>query len=261
MLKYLLTFRKIEALNEPVIDYLKNYTQNQSLLDIIAQHFFQDTPTFFALSYFKLYLDYNYPRGGTGKLPEKLIAFIEAHNGTIKTNTKIVAVDPEKRVVTDSQGQTHGYRQLIWAADLKTLYQQMDPDTISDSNIQSAVRERRAAVADKAGGIRFSRSTWRWTWTKATSPPVPASISFIHHTGEGQSSVGPVPIGESRDDIEAWLEKFFTLTTYEISCPVMRDVTMAPPGKTGLIVSVLFDYKLTKYVEDAGWYNAFKTLR
>ena len=64
MLKYLMTFRKIEALNEPVIDYLKNYTKNQSLLDIIAQHFFQDTPTFFALSYFKLYLDYNYPRGG-----------------------------------------------------------------------------------------------------------------------------------------------------------------------------------------------------
>ena len=26
MLKYLMTFRKIEALNEPVIDYLKNYT-------------------------------------------------------------------------------------------------------------------------------------------------------------------------------------------------------------------------------------------
>ena len=66
MVKYLLTFRKIEALNEPVIDYLRNYTQNQSLLDIIAQHFFQATPTFFALSYFKLYLDYNYPPGVQG---------------------------------------------------------------------------------------------------------------------------------------------------------------------------------------------------
>ena len=43
-------------------------------LDIIAQHFFQKTPTFFALSYFSLYLDYRYPRGGTGALPKALDA-------------------------------------------------------------------------------------------------------------------------------------------------------------------------------------------
>jgi phytoene dehydrogenase-like protein len=34
---------------------------------------------------------------------------------------------------------------------------------------------------------------------------------------------------------------------------------LAPYGKTGLIVSVLFDYKLTKHVEDTGWYEAFKS--
>ena len=33
---------------------------------------------------------------------------------------------------------------------------------------------------------------------------------------------------------------------------------IAPPGKTGLIVSVLFDYNLTKYVGDTGWYTDFK---
>jgi len=38
----------------------------------------------------------------------------------------------------------------------------------------------------------------------------------------------------------------------------MRDSSLAPPGKTGLIVSVLFDYKLTKYVEEMGWYEDFK---
>ncbi|HOT92672.1 MAG TPA: FAD-dependent oxidoreductase [Anaerolineae bacterium] len=54
MLKYALTIRKITALNTPVVDYLRRYTQNQSLIDMIAQHFFRDTPAFFALSYFKL---------------------------------------------------------------------------------------------------------------------------------------------------------------------------------------------------------------
>ena len=135
-----------------MVDYLRRYTQNQSLLDMIAQHFFQDTPAFFALSYFKLYLDYNYPRGGTGTLPDKLVQFIEDHGGAISTDTAIVAVDPEKRLVTDAQGQTHGYRELIWAADLKTLYRMMDPEAIGDNAIKRAVVERQAAVADKTGG-------------------------------------------------------------------------------------------------------------
>jgi phytoene dehydrogenase-like protein len=33
---------------------------------------------------------------------------------------------------------------------------------------------------------------------------------------------------------------------------------MAPEGKTGLIISVLFDYQLTKYIQESGWYDAFK---
>jgi phytoene dehydrogenase-like protein len=63
----------------------------------------------------------------------------------------------------------------------------------------------------------------------------------------------------NRTTIEKWLERFFALTTYEISCPVMRDASLAPSGKTGLIVSVLFDYKLTKRIEEQGWYEEFKT--
>ena len=42
MFKYALTVPKITALNEPVVDFLKRYTQNQSLLDIISQHFFHE---------------------------------------------------------------------------------------------------------------------------------------------------------------------------------------------------------------------------
>ena len=37
-----------------------------------------------------------------------------------------------------------------------------------------------------------------------------------------------------RARIIAWLERFVELNTYEISCPVLRDDTLAPAGKTGL---------------------------
>ena len=40
---------------------------------------------------------------------------------------------------------------------------------------------------------------------------------------------------------------------------MLRDSTLAPEGKTGLIISVLFDYKLTRSVEQMGWYEEFKT--
>ena len=78
-------------------------------------------------------------------------------------------------------------------------------------------------------------------------------------------STGPVrcrtnPNDEDRPGIEKWLENFFALTTYEISIPVLRDETLAPPGKTGLIISSLFDYRLTKTIEEQGWYKEFTRL-
>ena len=65
-------------------EYLAGFSSNQALLDIIDQHFFQKTPAYFALSYFSLYLDYRYPRGGTGSLPKALERFILDNDGEIR---------------------------------------------------------------------------------------------------------------------------------------------------------------------------------
>ncbi len=55
-----------------------------------------------------------------------------------------------------------------------------------------------------------------------------------------------------------WLESFCDLNTYEVSIPVLRDSALAPEGQTGLMISCLFDYEITKKVENAGWYDEFK---
>ena len=44
----------------------------------------------------------------------------------------------------------------------------------------------------------------------------------------------------------------------EISISVLRDTRLAPPGKSGLIISILFDYHLTKHIKDQGWYDEFR---
>jgi phytoene dehydrogenase-like protein len=259
MFKYAFTVRKITRLNKPVVEYLQQYTRNQSLLDIITQHFFRDTPTFFALSYLSLYLDYYYPLGGTGKLVEKLVAFIENQHGTICTNTEIASVDPDKQVVTDKQGRTYGYRRLVWAADQKFLYHCIDPDHIADAQVRDAALNRRAEIADKSGNDSVYTLFLALDLDKSYFSSKASEHFFYTADRMGQSAAGPIPTGGGRETIENWLKEFYALTTYEISCPVMRDSTLAPEGKTGLIVSVLFDYKLTKHIEQMGWYEEFKS--
>lgn len=255
MFKYALTAPKIAKLQTSVVDFLRRFTQNQSLLDIICQHFFQETPAFFALSYITLYLDYHYPVGGTGKIPEKMTAFIENHRGTIKTNTQIVAVDPEDKSVTDSTGENYGYGKLIWAADQKMLYRFIDVASLQNSRIKGAVEDRRALIDDKTGNDSVFTLFLALDMDKKYFSDKASEHFFYTPKRTGQSAAGPVPGTGDRVSIEKWLKDFFALTTYEISCPVMRDDSLAPAGKTGLVVSVLFDYGLTKHIQESGWYE------
>ena len=258
ILKYALAVPKISALNEPVLDFLHRFTQNQSLLDIIVQHFFSETPAFFALSYLKLYLDYYYPTGGTGKFVEKLVAFIEAHQGQLQTGREIIAVDAAARSVTDSQGQTLEYGRLIWAADQKALYRAVLPERIEPAQAKKAFLERRDMLADKSGNDSVFTLFLAVDLDKSYFAAKASEHFFYTPLRTGQSAAGPIPSTADRTEIKKWLEGYFTYTTYEISCPVMRDASLAPAGKTGLIVSTLFDYQLTHSIEQAGWYEDFK---
>ena len=130
MVKYAMTAPKIAKLQLPVLDFLRRFTRDQSLLDIIAQHFFQKTPAFFALSYFTLYLDYHYPLGGTGSIVKKMVAYIKEHGGEIRTGTQVIGLDPQQRILTIAGGETVEYRRLIWAADQKALYRSFDPGAV-----------------------------------------------------------------------------------------------------------------------------------
>jgi phytoene dehydrogenase-like protein len=258
MVRYALTVPRISALNDPIEGRLRRLTQNQSLIDLIAQHFFRETPAFFALSYFSLYQDYYYPLGGTGALPESLASYARAHGATIATGTEIVAVDPERYTVTDAEGQVVRYGRLIWAADPHALYRAIDVPAIESEPVRAAVADRMAAMAGKRGGD----SVYMLFLGLELDPSYFSSRMCAHHfytpSRVGQSQAGPLPLGKSREEILSWVDRFLPLTTFEISCPALRDPALAPPGQTGLIVSLLFDYDLTRQIADEGWYAEFK---
>ncbi|MDP3450094.1 MAG: hypothetical protein Q8R87_05905, partial [Anaerolineaceae bacterium] len=168
------------------------------------------------------------------------------------------SVDPEKKLVTDSRGKSYEYQRLIWAADQKLLYRIIETEKVIDSRLREAISNRRDLIKDKTG----NDSVFTLFLALDIGPEYFAKIASEHFfytpSKIGQSKAGPIPLDGDRKTIESWLKDYLALTTYEISIPVMRDATMAPPGKTGLIVSTLFDYKLTKRIQEQGWYEEFK---
>lgn len=220
---------------------------------MITQHFFRDTPTFFALSYFGLYQDYSYPLGGMGTLAAKLTEFITDHGGQIRTDTEVTDLDHRSRHVTTRRGETFGYQKLIWAADQKQLYAAL-PDTVS-APIDA---QRKLAGAGEGGdsiltlylGVDLDPSYFaERCGAHAFYTPLTDGLCSMEQwqdvTGGGE-------------DLNQWTREYLAKTTYEISCPALRDATLAPAGQTGVIVSTLMDYRLVRSFSDSGSYEEFK---
>lgn len=266
MFKFLFAIRKISRLKEPVEDYLKRLTHNQPLIDIIAQHFFQKTPTSFALSYFRLYLDYHYPKGGTATLINKLADYILEHGGEIKTDAAIESLNPEGKYVVDNQGNRIGYDHLIWAADMKLLYNSIPADQLNDRKLAGRIEKKRSVLKDLRGGdsvytVYLTVNERKEYFSEICTghlfyTPVKSGLSLLSREEINLFLNDPDNNSENlamKNKVKEYLKDFCDLNTFEIAIPVLRDESLAPEGQTGLIVSLLFDYQLAKKIDDCGW--------
>jgi phytoene dehydrogenase-like protein len=271
MFKYALTAPKIARLREPVETYLARLSDNQALIDMIAQHFFQQTPTHFALSYFSLYLDYRYPRGGTGKLPQAIERFVLDHGGEIRTETRITSLDAGRHQATDDRGNVYQYKRLVWAADQQALYRMVNPASVPDRQASERIQARKAALVGKVGGdsvltVYVAADLESGYFARIASPHLfytPSTVGLSQVKLAELRTTGPAGaagLTADRPRIEDWLRRYLEYTTYEIAIPALRDSTLAPAGKTGLIISTLFDYSLTRHIAALGWYDEFKQM-
>jgi len=265
MLKLTRTMFRISRMDTPFEDYLDHLAENQSLKDIVGQHFFRRTPVFFALSYFALYGDYIYPRGGVGAFTQRLVEGIEARGGEILCNAEVARVDARNRVLTDSAGNEYRHNKMIWAGDLKALYSMTSDQGMSGRSLNRFRKRKKAILAHKGAESVFS------VFLAADLPP-----EFFRERASGhvfytpnRRGLGTVHTTElqtllqrwdtiQKEDLYFWLEQFCHYNTFEISIPVLRDPDAAPPGKTGIIISTLFDYMLTSRIRARGWYEEFK---
>lgn len=262
--KFLFTIGKIYRMNEPAENYLDRIIKNRSLRDIISQHFFINTPTFFALSYFTLYLDYFYPKGGVGQLAEAVKKKVLEWGGEIKTETKIDKILAYQQKIIDNNEVFYSYKSLIWAADLKTLYANIKTDGLRPG-IQRKFEKVKQNLFKRRGGDSV------FTLFVEIDEPLESFRQIAHgHFFYTPSKMGlnETHRGEldklllnwnsvNKEQIWLWLDKLTSLNTYEISIPGLKDPDLAPEGKTGLIISFLTEYELFKRIKNAGWIEEF----
>ncbi len=264
-LKFFRTLYRISKMDTPFEEYLDAISSNQSLKDIIGQHFFRQTPVFFALSYFALYNDYIYPRGGVGAFIETLVEAIRKHGGEVRYETEIVRVEGHDKKIIDSAGGVYRYNKMIWAGDLKALYASSTIDGFGKKDQRLFARRRKDTLAGKGAESVFT------VFAAADLPPESfgkRASGHVFHTPDrrGLGQVHTLELKKlldrwdtvTKDDVYEWLHRFCRFNTFEISIPALRDPDAAPAGKTGLIISALFDYELTVKIAAGGWYEEFK---
>lgn len=262
--KFIFTIGKINRMNMPVEPYLRKIINNPSLIDMISQHFFKNTPTFFALSYFSLYLDYFYPRGGVGKLAEALESKFLELGGEILRETTIEKVLAREHRVWDNNRVSYTYENLIWAADLKTFYRITETEGYS-ARVRSGFEKTRRRLFEKRGGDSVftlyvevdesPESFKKIAHGHFFYSPSKQGLGETHWSELNELLQAPLEVDKSR--VLSWLDKYLALNTFEISIPVLKDPDMAPAGKTGLIISILTDYDLFKMIAEADWYREF----
>ncbi len=262
--KFLLSINHMNRMNEPIDEFLKKFTNNQSLIDMISQHFFKKTSTFFALGYFYVYQDYLYPKGGTRELVRKLEEHIIKNGGTIFYNTIVDYIDSKNNIIKDQENKSYNYSKLIWCADLHQLYNIVDLQNLK--NNKKIIKQRNKILNNRGGDSVF-----------ALYLGINKEINYFKNISNGHFFYTPNKKGLnniqylqlsniienfdnfSKDEIFNWIDDYCTYNTFEISIPSLRDPLLSPKGKTGLIINFFFEYDIVKKIKDVGWYQEFKS--
>ncbi len=256
---------KTSLLDTSIEAALAPLSANKALKDMISQHFFKGTPASFAFGYFENFQDYLYPLGGTGRLPQALEGDILSKGGRILTDTEVVKILPHDKKLFDQRGSEYGYDYLLWCADLRSLYQRLGEDGLPKGLRRSIQMEREKYARVKSGESVFTLFIALNEDPEAFKKICRGHFIYTPKTG-GLGSLGRADLERiktnfthiPKQEIISWLKDFCRYNSYEISIPVLKDPSLAPAGKTGMVVSILFDGEIFSLVEKAQWYEEFK---
>ncbi len=250
--RYLVTVAKINMAKSPVRDTLLKLTDNTALVDVISQHFFTGSPVFFALGYFWLYKDYYYPKNSISSVSQSLKNYIEQNGGEVICGVLASKIDTTKKQLFLSSGEKKSFKKLIWCCSKKALINSICSENPKTQNkrIMQIIRQR---GSDSILTFYIALNIPPKTIEKTIG-----SHLFFTPSISGLSSIETPNNNDDIDELFRYTKSYLSQTTFEISCPAVKNKNLAPNQKSAIIVGTLFSYDITEKIKSIGFYDKFK---
>jgi phytoene dehydrogenase-like protein len=220
----LINFKHTQALLEvPLTSFMSRYLSNPNLMRILSQLYFSGTPALFGLGYSKVYLDYFYPEKGMQSLTDTLRDYIVEKGGHVQTNTRVTKISIENGQaigVELENGRVIKSKYVVSASDMRrTFLDLVEPQALK---ADFRVRIEKAEIGESAVCVFLGTDI----------PPEKLPVQGCQHLYVHPDYQGIEAMDRMKDD-------FFLSTPVEMSIPVLNNPALAPPGKSGIIISAL----------------------
>ncbi len=224
----LLNFRRTQSLLEvPMTEFLSRYLSDPALVRVMTGLFFGGTPALFGLGYARVFLDYYYAHLGMQSLTDVLAEYVEQQGGEIRTGTQVSRILVRNNRALGVElvgGKQVSAKYVISAADMKrTFLEMIEPELLSPDFL---TRMREASIGESSVCVFLALDM------EPAVLPV-AGCSHIYFLPDYQGITAADRMNDG----------FFERTPVEISIPCLNNPALAPPGKSGVIVSALAKYE------------------
>ncbi len=229
--------RFYRELSEPIEEYLEKRLRDPELKRVLGMLAYRGTPAPFGLSFISYFLDYYYPDGGVQAIPDALAGCIEENGGHIEYRAMVEEILVEggrARGVRLADGRTYRAPFIVNDGDARRTYLKMLPSSAVPESWRSRLKE--AELAESAFTVFLG----------ADIPPEELDFAGCHH-------LLVLPVGDSGGERgKGDLPDFYRSSFMEITAPSLHDPSLAPPGKSSLIIHALAEPDLSVWKAEGG---------
>ncbi len=225
--------RAASLMRQELRPYLAQHLHNPNLINLLSDLFPDGTSVFFGLGYFRMFLDYFYPHGGIKVIPQTLAEAVQRWGGKIRLKTRVEQVLLDGKHASGvrlANGEEIHARYVIAASDLSQALTQLVPETLLPRKFDRKLRS--ADVSHSVLNVFLG---------------VDKPVESLNFQGCSHIFYHPDLVGITEED-RISLPDYFARVPQEISIPCVHQPELAPPGKTGIIISAM-----TSWQYGTGW--------
>ena len=204
--------------------YLEQRLSNPRVVNLLCDVFPDGTTPFFGLAYYSMFLDYYYPQGGMQRVPDVLASAIREWGGEVRTRSEVLHIgmaSGRATGVTLADGTEIHAGYVISCGDARRAFTQLLPE--------GAVPPQFLATLLKAEPSHSVFTVFLGVDLAAEDLRLQGCPHVFY--APDRNGVGGTDRQQTAD--------YFARVPQEISVPCIVDAGLAPPGKSGIILSAL----------------------